>query len=141
VWAFFTFKERRFILGNKEMSLLNASVLVLATMVAVLAGMVGYMYWQQNRVLQVVNSLTSYVSTQFVRMEESEDDRASVDEEVEVVNSVEVPTMPAAAPPPVQTDELEGKTSAELKELLSAKGVPYGKRDSKSALLKLLKEQ
>lgn len=123
------------------MSLLNASVLVLATMVAVLAGMVGYMYWQQNRVLQVVNSLTSYVSTQFVRMEESEDDRASVDEEVEVVNSVEVPTMPAAVPPPVQTDELEGKTSAELKELLSAKGVPYGKRDSKSALLKLLKEQ
>ena len=123
------------------MSLLNASVLVLATMVAVLAGMVGYMYWQQNRVLQVVNSLTSYVSTQFVRTEESEDDRASVDEEVEVVNSVEVPTMPPAVPPPVQTDELEGKTSAELKELLSAKGVPYGKRDSKAALLKLLKEQ
>ena len=111
------------------MSLLNASVLILATMVAVLAGMVGYMYWQQNRVLQVVNSLTSYVSSQFVKTEESDDDRVSVEEEVEVVQSVQVPV-----------DSLDTKTSAELKELLSSKGIPYGKRDSKVALLKLLKE-
>ena len=109
------------------------SVLVLATMVAVLAGMVGYMYWQQNRVLQVVNSLTSYVSTQFVKMDESEDDRVSV-KEVEVVDSVEVPTVTAPS------DSLDSKTSAELKELLSSKGIPYGKRDSKAALVKLVKE-
>jgi hypothetical protein len=116
------------------MSFLNVSVLLLASMVAVLAGMVGYMFWQQSRVLQVVNSLTAYVSTQFVKQEDSEDDRVSVEEEndaeVEVVQKVEVPVA----------ETYETKTSAELKDLLSAKGIPYGKRDSKTALLKLLKE-
>ena len=113
------------------MSLVYASVLVLASMVAILAGMVGYMYWQQNRVLHIVNTLSSFVSSQFVKTDEPEDDhvddRASVEKETEVVDSV-VP------------DDLEAKTSAELKELLNSKGVPYGKRDSKAALVKLVKE-
>jgi len=119
------------------MSLLNVSVLVLATMVAVLAGMVGYMYWQQSRVLQVVNSLTSYVSTQFVKPDDSEDDRVSVheDEDVEVVEKV-VEKVTEEKP----ADDLDAKTTAELKELLSTKGIPYGKRASKTELLKLLKE-
>lgn len=116
------------------MSWIDLSVLVLATMVAVLAGMVGYMYWQQNRVLQAVGSLSSFVAAQFVKQpdldvqEESEDDRESVHEEpekeVEIVEDV---------------DDLQGKTASELKDLLSKKGIPYGKRDSKSVLLQLLK--
>lgn len=117
------------------MSLINVSLLVLASMVAVLAGMVGYMYWQQNRVLHIVNSLTSYVSNQFVKSDESDDDRLSVQpdndsEEVEVVQKVEVPVV----------EDYESKTSAELKEILSSKGLPYGKRASKAELLKLVKE-
>ena len=114
------------------MSWVDLSVLVLATMVAVLAGMVGYMYWQQNRVLLAVSSLSSFVASQFVKAEaepEPEDDRESVEEvpeakEVEVVEDV---------------DDLQGKTTVELRELLSKKGIPYGKRDSKSVLLQVLK--
>jgi flagellar basal body-associated protein FliL len=109
----------------------EVSVLILATMVSVLAGMVGYMYWQQNRVLQAVSSLSSFVALQFtskpeeqVQEEEVEDDRKSVEKEVEVVEDV---------------DDLQTKTSSELRDLLSKKGIPYGKRDSKSVLLQLLK--
>ena len=122
---------------------LNISVLVLATMVLVLAGMVGYMYWQQNKILSVVSSLSSFVATQFAPVpepEDDDDDRVSVVEEV--VDKVEVPTTPAATPeaaPEADVDDLQTKTSAELRELLSKKGIPYGKRDSKTALLELLK--
>ena len=123
-------------------SFLNISVLVLATMVLVLAGMVGYMYWQQNKVMSVVSSLSSFVSTHFVPPPvevEDEDDRESVVEEtVEVVDKVEVPTTPAQAQEP-DVDDLQTKSSAELRELLSKKGIPYGKRDPKTALLELLK--
>jgi hypothetical protein len=123
-------------LRNDKMSWVDLSVLVLATMVAVLDGMVGYMYWQQNRVLQAVGSLSSFVAAQFVKQpdlevqEESDDDRESVHEEEQPEKEVEVVE---------DIDDLQGKTASELKELLSKKGIPYGKRDSKSVLLQLLK--
>jgi beta-lactam-binding protein with PASTA domain len=125
------------------MSFLNISVLVLASMVLILAGMVGYLYWQQNRVLLAVGTLSSFVSSQFTPPvvpveddesdDESDDDRASVTDEkqVEVVEKVEVPTT--------DVDDLETKTAPELRDLLSKKGIPYGKRDSKNVLLQLLK--
>ena len=111
-------------------------------MVLVLAGMVGYMYWQQNKVMSVVSSLSSFVASQLVPApletedSEEEDDRASVLEEknVEVVDTVEVPTVPVS-----DVDDLQEKTSSELRDLLSKKGIPYGKRDSKTVLLQLLK--
>ena len=129
-------------------SFLNVSVLVLATMVLVLAGMVGYIYWQQNKVMTAVSSLSSFVASQFVPVPldvhdsetEEEDDRASVVEEkpVEVVDKVEMPTV-AEVKQEADVDDLQTKTSAELRDLLSKKGIPYGKRDSKSVLLELLK--
>lgn len=129
-------------------SFLNVSVLVLATMVLVLAGMVGYIYWQQNKVMTAVSSLSSFVASQFVPVPldvhdsetEEEDDRASVVEEkpVEVVDKVEMPTV-ADVKQEADVDDLQTKTSAELRDLLSKKGIPYGKRDSKSVLLELLK--
>lgn len=127
-------------------SFLNVSVLVLATMVLVLAGMVGYMYWQQNKILSAMSSLSSFVASQFVPApdveDDSDDDRASVHEEkaVEVVDTVEVPTVPAPeVKQEADVDDIQGKTSAELRDLLSKKGIPYGKRDSKTVLLELLK--
>ena len=118
-------------------------------MVLVLAGMVGYMYWQQNKVMSVVSSLSSFVASQLVPPldvessdVEEEDDRASVVEEktVEVVDTVEIPTVPV---PEVKQepdlDDLDTKTSAELRDVLSKRGIPYGKRDSKTVLLQLLK--
>ena len=129
-------------------SFLNVSVLGLATMVLVLAGMVGYMYWQQNKVITAVSSLSSFIASQFVPAPlevhdsetEEEDDRASVTEEkpVEVVDKVEMPTI-SEVKQETDVDDLQTKTSAELRDLLSKKGIPYGKRDSKSVLLELLK--
>jgi len=120
---------------------LNTSVIVLATMVIVLAGMVGYVYFQQNKLINAVHNLSSFVGSQFVppiEADEEEDDRASIEEEkqVEVVEKVEVPVV---EPEKDDVDDLQNKTSAELRELLSKKGLPYGKRDSKTTLLQLLK--
>lgn len=126
---------------------LNLSVLVLATMVAVLAGMVGYMYWQQNKVIQAVSQLSGFVASQFIKQpdleveEESEedDDRESVEE---TATAKEEETSPKEDKPTeivTDIDDLQGKTAVQLKELLSKKGIPYGKRDSKSVLLQLLK--
>jgi hypothetical protein len=137
-------KKEAFVYTKHQMSsFLNISVLVLATMVLVLAGMVGYMYWQQNKVMSVVSSLSSFVASQLVPLQvepdtDEDDDRASVheDKRVEVVNTVEVPTPPADKD---DVDDLQTKTSSELRELLSKKGIPYGKRDSKNVLLELLK--
>lgn len=125
---------------------LNLSVLVLATMVAVLAGMVGYMYWQQNKVIQAVSQLSGFVASQFIKQpdleveeESEEDDRESVEE---TATAKEEETSPKEDKPTeivTDIDDLQGKTAAQLKELLSKKGIPYGKRDSKSVLLQLLK--
>jgi flagellar basal body-associated protein FliL len=132
---------------KKMTTTLNLSVLVLATMVAVLAGMVGYMYWQQNKVIQAVTQLSGFVASQFIKQpdleveeEESEDDdRESVEE---TTTAKEEETSPKEDKPTeivTDIDDLQGKTATQLKELLTKKGLPYGKRDSKSVLLQLLK--
>jgi hypothetical protein len=131
------------------MDFINAAVVVLASMIFVLSGMMGYLFWQQNRLLQHVQGLAMAVSTALTPpqpvepvpeeapVEEEEDDRVSVDEDdVEVVEG----------PPPAKTesekvdiDDIQDKTVKQLQEILSKKGIPYGKRDSKSVLLQLLK--
>jgi hypothetical protein len=130
------------------MDFINAAVVVLASMIFVLSGMMGYLFWQQNRLLQHVQGLAMAVSTALTPPQpvepvieeapvEEEDDRVSVDEDdVEVVEG----------PPPAKTeaekvdiDDLQDKTVKQLQEILSKKGIPYGKRDSKSVLLQLLK--
>jgi hypothetical protein len=62
--------------------------------------------------------------------EEEEDDRASVKDEPDVVSG---------PPPPIDTDTLDSKTSSELREMLTKRGIPFGKRDAKSVLVSLLK--
>jgi hypothetical protein len=138
---------------------LNISVLVLATMVLVLAGMVGYLYWQQNKLLRSMSTLSTFVSSQFLQHQvhekeeeepkkkeetveetveesedESEDDRLSVEiveiGETETEQKVEIPQ---------DIDDYQTKTMPQLRELLNKKGIPYGKRDSKTILLELLK--
>jgi beta-lactam-binding protein with PASTA domain len=130
------------------MDFINAAVVVLASMIFVLSGMMGYLFWQQNRLLQHVQGLAIAVSTALTPPQpvepvieqapvEEEDDRVSVDEDdVEIVEG----------PPPAKTeaekvdiDDLQDKTVKQLQEILSKKGIPYGKRDSKSVLLQLLK--
>jgi len=157
------------------MELHYATVVILASMIFVLSGMVGYLYWQQTRMLQHIQSLAMVVSTQLVRPpsmpepqierdaepdvepqavheefsdEEEVDDRISVRAEVEHVEgpvvveatpepAIEAPT--ATEPEKVDVDDLHDKTAAQLRELLTKKGIPFGKRDAKPVLIQLLK--
>lgn len=125
-----------------------AIIVVLASMIFVLAGMVGYVYWQQTRMLHHLQSLAMAVAThvEYVRNihepaqeqpeeSEEEDDRVSVKEQVEIVEGP--PT--ATTPDENDTDDLQDKTSSQLREILTKKGIPFGKRDAKTVLLQLLK--
>ena len=151
------------------MQLTYVAVVVLASMIFVLSGMVGYVYWQQTRMLQNLQSLAVVISTHFVRPPQpqpeqesvhdtqqelvdpdmpglipadtkletvKEDDRVSVNE-VEIVEGPPVTTTPAPAAVDAPVD-FEKKTAAELKDLLTQKGIPFGKRDAKPVLVKLL---
>ena len=113
--------------------------------------MVGYLYWQQTRMLQNIQSLAIVVSTQFAQpppmpeeeekpaesqapeeeeeSEAEEDDRVSVKEEVEKVEG----------PPKADVDDLQDKTKKQLQEMLTKKGIPYNKADAKPVLIQLLK--
>jgi len=48
------------------MQLTYVAVVVLASMVFVLSGMIGYLYWQQTKILQQIQSLASVISVHFV---------------------------------------------------------------------------
>jgi hypothetical protein len=139
------------------MEFLHASIALLASMVLVLAGMVGWLYWQQTRLFQNMNSIVmiigelarppaplpepeavtipepepeAEVEMKKEEEEDEEDDRVSVEDTPDIVDG---------PPAPLDTDSLEGKTTKELKDLLTKRGIPYGKRDSKNILISLLK--
>lgn len=121
-------------------------------MVLVLAGMVGWLYWQQQRIFQNMNNIVAVVGELASRpatmisfpepepapeesappAEQAEDDRVSVDE-----TSPEVPTVDG--PPGLDTDGLESKTKKELQDILTKRGLPFNRSDNKTALLSLLK--
>jgi hypothetical protein len=139
------------------------TIIVLASMIFALAGMMGYMYWQQTRMLQHIQSLSSYMSSHIVQSqpqeehvhesapepehipepapepevvpepESEDDDRLSVEEKVEHVEG------PPEDKSSSDIDDLQDKTAVQLRELLTSKGIPFGKRDSKPLLIQLLK--
>jgi len=162
----FTFKGRSFIRPKSKMQLTYVAVVVLASLIFVLSGMVGYVYWQQTRMIQNLQSLAVVVSTHFVRPPQpqpqpepepetapdqevfadmpalvpADDKLASVKEDDRVsVNEVEVVEGPPAESTTDAPVDFEKKTAAELKELLTQKGIPFGKRDAKTVLVQLLK--
>jgi hypothetical protein len=136
----------------------QVSIALLASMVLVLAGMVGWLYWQQQRLFQNMNNIIAIVgelarpplpeplsepveeevapTTEEVApapVREDEDDRVSVEE-----TPADVVTGPPA-PAPLDTDNLEDKTKKELQDILTKRGIPFGKGDNKGALISLLK--
>ena len=132
------------------MEFLHASIALLASMVLVLAGMVGGLYWQQTRLFQNMNSIVMVIG-ELVRPPApaaepepvpepvdiappvDEDDRVSVDQEDQKVEMVSGP------PEAIDTDALDGKTKKELQDMLTKRGIPYGKNDAKPILISLLK--
>ena len=139
-------KECFFLLIN-QMELTYVTIVVLASMVFILSGMVGYLYWQQTRMLQHLQSLALALASHIEQTnqqiiddtsvaDETEDDRVSVTkEQVEVVEGPPTATEPSND----DVDDIHEKTSAQLRDLLTKKGIPFGKRDSKTVLLELLK--
>ncbi len=140
---------------SHQMELLHAAVALLASMVFVLAGMVGWLYWQQTRLFQNMNSVLMAIGdithamdqsvpaepepepepqpkpTPVPVEEEDEDDRASVEE-----TAAEVVDGP---PAPIDVDALQTKTKKELQDMLSKRGLPFSKTDAKPTLISLLK--
>jgi len=119
------------------------TIVVLSCMMFVLSGMVGYLYWQQTKLVQHVQSLAMALATHVenTRLPEVEaEPEAEEDSEVEDDDRVSVTkeTVEVVEGPP-DIDDLQSKTAPQLRELLSSKGIPYGKRDSKTVLLELLK--
>ena len=121
-------------------------------MVFVLAGMVGWLYWQQTRLFQNMNSVLLAIGDITRAMEpaaapepeaptvaevpvdaptEDEDDRASVEE-----SATEVVDGP---PAPLDVDSLQSKSKKELQDMLTKRGLPYSKTDAKPVLISLLK--
>lgn len=140
------------------MDLSYAAIAILASIVFVLAGMVGYIYWQQTRLLQNLQSIAVYVSRDFspppatspseeepapqTEAEPEPEQTVAEEEEDDRVEVTEEPVLHVTGPKDkeeIDVDDLQGKTSAQLREMLSAKGIPFGKRDSKSVLIELLK--
>jgi hypothetical protein len=143
------------------MEFLHASLALLASMVLVLAGMVGWLYWQQTRLFQNMNSiimvigelarppppmeeelvdlvgLSEKVGESIAELKEAaapeEDDRASVEGEAPKTEIVDGP------PSPLDTDGLESKSKKELQDILTKRGIPFGKADTKSGLISILK--
>ncbi len=137
------------------MEMLPAALALLASMVLVLSGMVGWIYWQQQRLFQNMNNIIAVIGelarpVPIAEPEpvaepepEDEDDRVSVDDA-----PVAAPVAPAApadvvtgptGPAPLDTDNLEDKTKKELQDILTKRGIPFSKADNKGALISLLK--
>ena len=132
----------------------QAAIALLASMVLVLAGMVGWLYWQQTRMFQNMNSIVmvvgelasrpTFVAPEAVMDEEiqpttEETVVAPVSEEDDRVSVDDVEAAEAAIVEGPDTDDLDGKTKKELQEILTKRGIPFSKGDTKPALISLLK--
>jgi hypothetical protein len=144
------------------MEFLHASIALLASMVLILAGMVGWIYWQQTRMFQNMNAIALVIGdlnqTLMSAVAQPKVELASVPEPTETLQRAEIPTSdeeeeeddrlsvnhdtPAVVsgpPEPLDTDGLQDKSKKELQEILTTRGIPYSKTDTKGALISLLK--
>ena len=138
------------------MELTHVTIVVLASMVFALAGMVGYLYWQQTRMLQHIQSLSIAVSSKMVAPEpepepeeegeaqvhpepEPEHEREDAETQTTADDRLTVEGKVENVEGPTDVDELSSKKASELRDLLTRKGIPFGKRDAKSVLIQLLK--
>jgi len=149
------------------MDFLNGTIAFLAFIVLLLTALVAWMYVQQTRLMQTVSALSTAITTPPISFyeasmnfpvqqheEEEEqpeylqedtqveevDDRVSVHEEQEQEQQEPVHEPVKEVPAPaVEEDFLSDKKVSELRDMLTAKGIPYNKSDKKPTLLNLLK--
>ena len=143
------------------MEFLHASIALLASMVLVLAGMVGWIYWQQTRLFQNMNAIALVIGdlnqTLMANIVQPKIELATVPEPTETLQRAEIPISEdededddrlsvdkeaeviSGAPAPLDTDSLQDKSKKELQEILTTRGIPYSKSDAKGVLISLLK--
>jgi hypothetical protein len=70
---------------------------------------------------------------------EAEDDRVSVEHVSGPPAPVTVSEETAESESGTDVDDVQQKTAPQLREMLSKRGIPFGKRDAKTVLIQLLK--
>ena len=130
-------------------------------MVLVLAGMVGWIYWQQTRLFQNMNAIALVIGdlnqTLMTNIVQPKIELATVPEPTETLQRAEIPISEdededddrlsvdkeaeviSGPPVPLDTDSLQDKSKKELQEILTTRGIPYSKSDAKGVLISLLK--
>jgi hypothetical protein len=145
------------------MEFFHGVVALVAGIVLILTGLVAWMYVQQSRMAQAINALAIAITAPppSFAQHEHEPEVSHEDELVAETREVpEVPEPPETTVPPQDDrvsvhEDLEhdgedvelmgedmatlgGKTAVQLREMLTAKGIPYSKSDKKSTLVSLL---
>jgi hypothetical protein len=150
------------------MEFFHGIVALVAGIVLILTGLVAWMYIQQSRMAQAINALAVAVTTpppSFLshppveepveheheqQFEQPPQPQAQQEQEQVVDDRVSVHDVDADAEPEHEEEQEQtgvigedisdftGKTVAELRQLLTAKGIPYSKSDKKPVLLSLV---
>ena len=141
------------------MEFFHGIVALVAGIVLVLTGLVAWMYIQQSRMAQAINALAVAVTTpppSFLSHppveEPAEDEQHEEQGEQEPIVDDRVSVHDADADADADDEREEeqtgvvgedisdftGKTVAELRQMLTAKGIPYSKSDKKPVLLSLV---
>ena len=142
---------------NKYMEFFHGIVALVAGIVLILTGLVAWMYIQQSRMAQAINALAVAVTTpppsflshppveepvEHEHQEEQEQPEQAVDDRVSVHDAdVDADAEHEEEQTGVVGEDISdftGKTVAQLRDLLTAKGIPYSKSDKKPVLLSLV---
>jgi hypothetical protein len=143
------------------MEFFHGIVALLAGIVLVLTGLVAWLYIQQSRMSEAINALAVAVTApplSFGTLSEEEETEVEpeAEPEVEVEAETEAHLEPVVdlevddrvsvrdddveevAPQVMDAVDVAGKTVAELRQLLTEKGIPFNKSDKKSTLISLV---
>ena len=141
---------------------IHGVVALLAGLILVLTALVGWLYLQQSRMNHAINALAVAVTApppSFMYSElpagESHTDQAeqaplepSADEDRLSVHDIDAPADAPAEATAVEdagaggaeesADAVAGKTVSQLRDMLTAKGIPFNKSDKKPTLISLI---
>jgi cytoskeletal protein RodZ len=145
------------------MEFFHGVVALVAGIVLILTGLVAWMYVQQSRMAQAINALAIAITAPPPSFSSAPDREPEVSHEDELhapapEGETEVtPATEAQAETEAEHDDrvsvhededvelmgedmatLGGKTAAQLREMLTTKGIPYSKSDKKSTLISLI---
>ena len=134
---------------------IHGVVALLAGLILVLTALVGWLYLQQSRMSHAINALAVAVtapppSFMYTSLDEQtaspppppppvEDDRLSVHDVPEDEDDLDAPAPSEHVVESASADDdVSAKTVSQLRDMLTAKGIPFNKSDKKSTLVSLV---